>query len=218
VPFMNGCGVQMYWNVPAVSKVDERDLPFPKVPVSKLPSSAVAEWATSSVFLQVTVSPTSIVIDLGENAKSWMVTVVDAAALATGRERGRSCFRSSPRSCSAPGSAGADASAGCSAAGAGAGAALGWGAGACDGAGGEAGAGGDAGAGGAAGAGGGDGAGAGAGAVGGGSAGVVAAPPGSGVGGGAGSPEAANELGSASAPTSAYTEASRTKCLTGPPT
>lgn len=99
VPFMNGCGVQMYWKVPAVSKVAERLSPLPKVPVSKLPSSAVAEWATSSVLLQVTVSPTSIATDFGENAKSSIVTVVEAAALATTRRAGRSCSRSSPRSC-----------------------------------------------------------------------------------------------------------------------
>ena len=99
VPFMNGCGVQMYWKVPAVSKVAERLLPLPKVPVSKLPSSAVAEWATSSVLLQVTVSPTLIATDFGENAKSSIVTVVEAAALATTRRAGRSCSRSSPRSC-----------------------------------------------------------------------------------------------------------------------
>lgn len=99
VPFMNGCGVQMYWKVPAVSKVAERLSPLPKVPVSKLPSSAVAEWATSSVLLQVTVSPTSIATDFGENAKSSIVTVVEAAALATTRRAGRSCSRSSPMSC-----------------------------------------------------------------------------------------------------------------------
>jgi hypothetical protein len=139
VPFMNGWGVHMYWNVPAVSKVAERLLPFPNVPVSKLPSSAVAEWATSSVFRQVTESPTSIVIDFGENAKSCIVTVVEAAALATGRERGRTCSRSSPRSCTAGGGAdaaaaggAAAAAAGCSVgagAGVGCGAGAGWGAG-----------------------------------------------------------------------------------------
>src|SRR5919109_3911063 len=102
VPFMNGWGVQTYWNLPAVSKVCERLWPLPNVPVSKLPSSAVAECSTSSSFVQVTVSPASIVTDFGENAKSLIVTDAEAAALATTRRVfGRSCSRSSPRSCSA---------------------------------------------------------------------------------------------------------------------
>ena len=107
VPFMNGCGVQMYWNVPAVSKVSDRLLPLPNVPVSKLPSSAVAEWATSSLFLHVTVSPTSTVIDFGENAKFSIVTVVEAAAVAIGPTFCGRRSLSAPRSCSAGGCAGA---------------------------------------------------------------------------------------------------------------
>ena len=43
VPCMFGCGVQMYENVPASLKVCERLCPAGKIPVSKLPSGAVAE-------------------------------------------------------------------------------------------------------------------------------------------------------------------------------
>ena len=62
VPFMNGCGVQMYANVPASSKVCERLCPFGKMPVSKLPSLAVAECGVGPLLVQVTVSPWLIVI------------------------------------------------------------------------------------------------------------------------------------------------------------
>src|SRR5829696_1753611 len=52
------------------------------MPVSKLPSFAVAECAVGPSLFQVTVSPTLIVIAAGENSKSLIVTVVEADALA----------------------------------------------------------------------------------------------------------------------------------------
>ena len=67
VPCMFGCGVQMYEKVPALVKVCERLCPAGKIPVSKLPSGAVAEWAVGPLFVQVTVSPWLIVIGAGEN-------------------------------------------------------------------------------------------------------------------------------------------------------
>src|SRR5215203_5011301 len=52
------------------------------MPVSKLPSSAVAECGVGPELLQVTVSPAFTVTDAGENWKSLIVTVVEAAATA----------------------------------------------------------------------------------------------------------------------------------------
>ncbi len=52
--------------MPAVLKVSERLWPPLKTPVSKLPSSAVAEWGAAPSFCQVTVSPTLIEIVWGE--------------------------------------------------------------------------------------------------------------------------------------------------------
>ena len=58
--------------------------PLLRMPVSKLPSLAVAECAVGPLFDQVTVSPTFTVAPLGENLKSLIVTPVEAAARATG--------------------------------------------------------------------------------------------------------------------------------------
>src|ERR687896_561887 len=82
VPRMLGWGVQKYANVPAWSNVSERLCPALKIPVSKLPSSAVAECGVGPSLVQVTVSPTLIVTDAGANSKSLIVTPVSAAAVA----------------------------------------------------------------------------------------------------------------------------------------
>ena len=60
--------------------------PWPSVPVSKLPSFAVAVWSAESAFVQVTVSPVWTVIPPGWKAKPWMFTPPDAAARAIGGE------------------------------------------------------------------------------------------------------------------------------------
>src|SRR3954470_9781063 len=52
------------------------------MPVSKLPSLAVAECPVGPELLQVTVSPTATVMPLGENLKSLIVTPAEAAAKA----------------------------------------------------------------------------------------------------------------------------------------
>ena len=49
------------------------------LPVSNAPLVAVAVWPTASEFVQVTRSPTLIVIDAGENAKSEIATARVAA-------------------------------------------------------------------------------------------------------------------------------------------
>src|ERR687896_2413462 len=84
VPRMLGWGVQKYANVPAWSNVSERLWPASKMPVSKLPPSAVAECGVGPSLVQVTVSPTSIVTAAGANWKSLIVTPVSAAAVARG--------------------------------------------------------------------------------------------------------------------------------------
>src|ERR687896_1889146 len=84
VPRMLGWGVQKYANVPASPNVCERLWPASKMPVSKLRSSAVAEWGVGPSLVQVTVSPTSIVTEAGANWKSLIVTPVSAAAAARG--------------------------------------------------------------------------------------------------------------------------------------
>lgn len=50
--------------------------------MSKLPSLAVAVWALGPSFVQVIVSPTCTVIELGLNWKSEIVTPVSVAAWA----------------------------------------------------------------------------------------------------------------------------------------
>lgn len=50
--------------------------------MSKLPLSAVAEWAVGPWLVQLTVSPAWIVIEAGPKEKSLIVTALDAAALA----------------------------------------------------------------------------------------------------------------------------------------
>src|SRR5918992_5144944 len=84
VPRMLGWGVQKYANVPAWSKVSERLCPASNIPLSKLPSSAVAECGVGPSLVQVTVSPTLMVTDAGANSKSLIVTPVSAAAVARG--------------------------------------------------------------------------------------------------------------------------------------
>ena len=70
--------------MPASSNVCERLWPASKIPVSKPPSSAVAECGVGPSLAQVTVSPTSIVTVAGANWKSLIVTDVSAAAVARG--------------------------------------------------------------------------------------------------------------------------------------
>src|SRR6478672_7175481 len=82
VPFMNGCGVQWNEYVPALEKVWEPLAPFARTPVSKEPSSAVAEWPLGPLLLQVTVSPAVTVIVLGVNLKSLIVSPPAARATA----------------------------------------------------------------------------------------------------------------------------------------
>src|SRR5918999_794274 len=79
VPRMLGWGVQKYANVPAWSNVSERLCPALKIPVSKLPSFAVAECGVGPSLVQVTVSPTLTVTAPGENWKSLIVTPAEAA-------------------------------------------------------------------------------------------------------------------------------------------
>src|SRR5205823_11407446 len=79
VPCMNGWIVHTYENVPACVKACDPLWPFLSVPVSKpLP---VAVWADGPAFVQVTVSPTCTVTELGPNLKSLMVTPGSPAAL-----------------------------------------------------------------------------------------------------------------------------------------
>ena len=80
VPFMNGWIAQMYANVPAFVNVCEALWPFFKVPVLKLPSLAVAVWSLGPLLVQVTVSPTWIVIAPGVNLKSEIVSAGSPAA------------------------------------------------------------------------------------------------------------------------------------------
>src|SRR4051794_40977458 len=67
------------------------------MPVSKLPSLAVAECPVGTELLQVTVSPTATLMPLGENLKSLIVTPAEAAARAMtwclGLSAGASSFR-----------------------------------------------------------------------------------------------------------------------------
>jgi len=83
VPFMKGCGVQWNEYVPALEKVCEPLAPLLRTPVSKDPSSAVAEWPLGPLLLQVTLSPAVTVIVLGVNLKSLIVS--PPAAWATAR-------------------------------------------------------------------------------------------------------------------------------------
>src|SRR5204863_9653378 len=82
VAFMNGCRVQWYANVPALANVCELLWPACSVPLSKAPPSAVAVWSVGPSFVQVTVSPTLIVIAFGPKAKSRIATPPAAAARA----------------------------------------------------------------------------------------------------------------------------------------
>src|SRR5438477_10164358 len=81
VPFIDGWIEQMYGNEPAFVKVWEPVLPLLIVPVSKLPSLAVAVCGAMSWFVQVIVSPTCTVEVPGVNAKFLIVTPDDAAAV-----------------------------------------------------------------------------------------------------------------------------------------
>ena len=58
LPVIEGWIEQMYGNVPAFVKVWDPLLSLLIVPVSKLPSLAVAVWGAMSLFVQVIVSPT----------------------------------------------------------------------------------------------------------------------------------------------------------------
>src|SRR3954452_8013993 len=86
------------------------------MPVSKLPSLAVAECPVGPELLQVTVSPTATLMPLGENLKSLIVTPAEAAARAMtwclGLSAGASSFRTgwaAPAVGAAAGAAGAGA-------------------------------------------------------------------------------------------------------------
>jgi hypothetical protein len=76
---MNGCIEQWYVNVLAVWNVCEKVLPCDRLPLSKLPSSAVAVCADGPLFVQVTVPPTAIVTVAGVNSKSLIATDADLA-------------------------------------------------------------------------------------------------------------------------------------------
>src|SRR5918992_2244019 len=97
----------MYAKVPVWLNVCERLWPAGKMPVSKLPSDAVAECEVGPSLFQVTVSPTLTVIVPGLNEKSTMVTDPSAAATALGA--GFFSLRSSARN---RGSGGAGSGAG----------------------------------------------------------------------------------------------------------
>src|SRR5215212_7601679 len=90
------------------------------MPVSKLPSVAVAECPVGPELLQVTVSPTLTVVVLGANLKSLIVTPAEAAAIAMTFCLGLSTGASSRRVCWAPAGAAAGAGAGWAGAAAGA--------------------------------------------------------------------------------------------------
>src|SRR4051794_38158326 len=77
---MVGWMSQWYENVPARSNVKVPLEPGCRLLVSKVPSSAVAVWAVSSSFDQVTVVPTATCSALGPNAKS----LIDTASPSTG--------------------------------------------------------------------------------------------------------------------------------------
>ncbi len=89
--------------------------PFFRLPVSKLPSDAVAVCSAVSSFVQVTVSPTLTVTVVGLKAKPWIGTACEAAARALGAARG--ALAGLVCSSAGPGSV---AVTGCAAAGAGA--------------------------------------------------------------------------------------------------
>src|SRR5688572_27720028 len=91
------------------------------MPVSKLPSSAVAECGVGPAFVQVTVSPASIVMVAGANSKSRIVTDVSAAALARGAGPERRGLESAEAGVAGSSAAGAGALASAAGAAAGAG-------------------------------------------------------------------------------------------------
>src|SRR5947209_7848699 len=62
VPRMNGWIEHMYWNVPALVKVCVALCPFRSTPLSKLPLVAVAVCSDGPRFVQVTLSPTLMVV------------------------------------------------------------------------------------------------------------------------------------------------------------
>jgi hypothetical protein len=81
VPFIDGWIEQMYGNEPAFVNVCEPLLSLLIVPVSKLPSFAVAVCGAMSRFVQVMVSPTCTDEAPGLNAKFLIVTPVETAAV-----------------------------------------------------------------------------------------------------------------------------------------
>jgi hypothetical protein len=89
--------------------------PFFRLPVSKLPSDAVAVCGAVSWLVQVTVSPTLTVTVAGLKAKPWIGTLNEPAARALGAARG--ALAGLVCSSAGPGSV---AVAGCAVAGAGA--------------------------------------------------------------------------------------------------
>ena len=80
VPFIPGWIAQWNANVPAVANVWLNVAPDVTLPLSNDPSSAVTVCVALPVFVQVTLEPTLIVIDDGENPKSMIDAVVPAAA------------------------------------------------------------------------------------------------------------------------------------------
>jgi hypothetical protein len=74
VPCMKGWTVQKYVNVPGWLNVCEPLWPLLRIPVSKLPSRAVAVCGLGPSLDHVSVSPTWIVVVAGEKLKSTIVT------------------------------------------------------------------------------------------------------------------------------------------------
>ena len=65
---------------PLFVNVNVKLRPLSRLPESKLFDDDVTVWATESSFFQRTVAPTGTLIVLGENAKSFMLTMYGEAA------------------------------------------------------------------------------------------------------------------------------------------
>src|SRR5918911_3242100 len=78
-PLSDGLIASWYAKRPAVRNVNEYVLPGARIGEANEPSSATTWWFVVSAFLQVTVSPKSIVTELGEKPDFVILTVVVAA-------------------------------------------------------------------------------------------------------------------------------------------